>query len=111
MRSNWILDRFANLDYGDQSLIGGGVCGDREASGWIPGCNLIHRIPRRTVGLIFICHRQIGHNHIHTIFRHLSVELQEKCTKKFLVYLELISGTLDADNWPVVARKVKVEGH
>lgn len=71
----WILYISANLDNGDQSLVGDGVSGDGEAASGISACDLIHCIPCWCVGLVFICHRQIGHNHIHTVFWHLTVKL------------------------------------
>lgn len=69
------MDISPNPDDSDQSLVGDGVSRDREAASGISACDLIHCIPCWHVGQVFICHRQIGHNHVHTIFWHLTIEL------------------------------------
>lgn len=65
-----------NLNHSDKALIGGGVSGDGEASSRVSGCDAIHRIPGWCAWLVFVCYCQIRHNHIHTVLRHLSVELR-----------------------------------
>lgn len=66
------------LDHSDQSLIGGGVSGDGEASSGVSSCDPVHSAPLRTVGLVLICYCQISYDHIHTVLLHLSIELQRE---------------------------------
>lgn len=60
-----------------QTLVSGWISGHREpARGIAPG-DFVDSIPGRRVGLVLVSHRQVGHNDIHTVFRHLAEKLHE----------------------------------
>lgn len=65
------------LDDGYQALISGGISWHGEpASGVAPG-DFVHGGPGRCIGLVFVCHREVGHDDIHHVLLHLAVELHE----------------------------------
>lgn len=60
-----------------QPIVAIGISQDGKSTCWVSSGHSVHRIPRRRVGLIFICYRQICYDHIHPVFRYFAVELQK----------------------------------
>lgn len=66
-----------HLHDSDQPVVAVGVGEDGEAAGWVSPRHAVHGVPGRRVRLVLICHRQIGHDHIHPVLRDFPVELQK----------------------------------
>lgn len=73
----------ADLDHREQALVGGGVSGDGEASGRVPGDDAVHCAPGLSVRLVFVGHGQVGDDDVDSVLVDLAKELterrQEKC--------------------------------
>lgn len=67
-----------HLDHREEALVGGGVSGDGEASRGVPGDDAVHGAPGRRVRLVFVCHGQVSHDHVHPVLVNLSEELKEQ---------------------------------
>ena len=66
------------LDHSDQSLVGGGVSGDGEASSGVSSGDPVHSPPGCSMGLVLVCHCQVSYDHIHTVLMHISIKLQRE---------------------------------
>lgn len=67
-----------HLDHSEEALVGGGVGGDGEASRGVPGDDAVHGAPGRSVRLVFVCHGQVGDDHVHPVLVNLPEELKEQ---------------------------------
>lgn len=66
-----------HLDYSNQALISGGVCGDGEPARGVASSDLIHCVPGSRAGLVFVGDCQVGDNDVDSILRHFPVKLLE----------------------------------
>lgn len=73
-----VVETKSHLDNSEQALIGGGVSRDGETSGGVSSDDAVHSAPGWSVRLVFICHGQVSHDHIHPVLVNLSIELTEK---------------------------------
>lgn len=73
----WCLKRRPYLDDCYQALVSDRISGHREPAGGVAPGDFVDSIPGRRVGLVLVSHRQVGHNDIHTVFRHLAEKLHE----------------------------------
>lgn len=66
----------AYLDNSEPALVGCRVSGNGEASGGVSRNDAVDCAPGLSVGLVFVRHRQVGDNHIHSVLVYFSKELE-----------------------------------